>query len=334
MTQGIIHTPIMQYASLWSRRRWLQAALAASACKVAAADSGVPQVRILFLGNSYTAFNGLPAIVGELLLSTGMLAPHIGSYTQGSYKLDLHAGDPAALALLKKGADDGKPWDVLVVQEQSVISSIAAVNPEAQQYMSGGLSKLVALARQVNPQMLIVDFQVWARHESLWKKKSEDALTTGANPAEAQARIRHANAVAVKAALEAKPERTVQTNMELASKKPPTSSPIVTSSTSSPLPVVEDVPTKPIRSGVLRFVGLTALRLHHEYPGERTSDEVGAENGRCLNFTRRKEVQVTLLDGRQHVIYFYDILRYRGLWLHDHNPDSPDTSLFSVKSEP
>lgn len=191
--------------SSWSRRRWLQAALAASACKVTAADSGVPQVRILFLGNSYTAFNGLPAIVGELLLSTGMLAPHIGSYTQGSYKLDLHAGDPAALALLKKGADDGKPWDVLVVQEQSVISSIAAVNPEAQQYMSGGLSKLVALAREVNPQMLIVDFQVWARHESLWKKKSEDALTTGANPAEAQARIRHANAAAVKAALEKNP---------------------------------------------------------------------------------------------------------------------------------
>jgi hypothetical protein len=29
--------------------------------------------------------------------------------------------------------------------------------------------------------MLIVDFQVWARHESLWKKKSEDALATGAN---------------------------------------------------------------------------------------------------------------------------------------------------------
>lgn len=191
--------------SSWSRRRWLQAALAASACKAAAADSGAPHVRILFLGNSYTAFNGLPAIVGELLLSTGMLAPHIGSYAQGSYKLDLHAGDPEALALLKKGADDGKPWDVLVVQEQSVISAVAAVNPEAQQYMSGGLSKLVALAREANPQMLIVDFQVWARHESLWKKKSEDALSTGASAAEAQRNIHRANVAAVKTALEKNP---------------------------------------------------------------------------------------------------------------------------------
>jgi hypothetical protein len=61
---------------------------AASACKVTAADAAVkPHVRILFFGNSYTAFNGLPAIVGELLLSIRVLAPHIGSYTQGSYKL-------------------------------------------------------------------------------------------------------------------------------------------------------------------------------------------------------------------------------------------------------
>ena len=101
--------------SSWSRRRWLQAALAASACKITAADSGAPHVRILFFGNSYTAFNGLPAMVGELLLSSGVLAPHIGSYTQGSYKLDLHAADREALALLKKGADDGKPWDVLEI---------------------------------------------------------------------------------------------------------------------------------------------------------------------------------------------------------------------------
>ena len=59
-----------------------------------------------------------------------------------------------------------------------------------------------------------------------------------------------------------------------------------------------------------------------------------AENGRCLNFTRRKEVPVTLLDGRRHVIYFYDIVQYPGLWLHDHNPDSPGTRTLSVKSEP
>ncbi|MDZ4401297.1 hypothetical protein [Prosthecobacter sp.] len=190
---------------LWYRRKLLLAGLAACGCHVSAKAEDAPHVRILFLGNSYTAHNGLPAIVGELLLSSKVLAPHIGSYLQGGFKLEQHATDSKALALLKQGADDGKPWDVVVVQEQSVLSSLAAVNGEAQQYMNGGLSKLVALAREVNPRMLIVDFQVWARHERLWKKKAADALSTGTNADDAHARIRRANVNAVQVALAKNP---------------------------------------------------------------------------------------------------------------------------------
>jgi len=193
----------------WSRRRLLLAGLGAIGFRANAAEEGLPHVRILFLGNSYTANNGLPAIVGELLLSSKVLAPHIGSYLVGSYMLQQHAMDPNALALLKQGADDGKPWDVVVVQEKSVISSLAGIDSEAQLYMSGGLSKLVALAREVNPQMLIVDFQVWARHESLWKQNKKDALSTGANPEEAHARIRLANAKAVQSAVAQNPGANV-----------------------------------------------------------------------------------------------------------------------------
>jgi hypothetical protein len=105
----------------WSRRRLLLAGLAACGCSVNAADE-VPHVRILFLGNSYSAENHLPAMVGELLLSSKVLSPHIGSYLRGNYKLEQHAADQEALKLLKEGADGGKPWDVLVVQEQSVVS--------------------------------------------------------------------------------------------------------------------------------------------------------------------------------------------------------------------
>ncbi|MCB1275395.1 hypothetical protein [Prosthecobacter sp.] len=186
----------------WSRRRLIVAGLAALASRAQAAEESPPQVRILFLGNSYMATNGLPAMVGELLQSSKLLAPHIASYLLGSYKLEQHATDPNVLKLLKDGADDGKPWDVLVVQEQSIISSLAGIDRDAQQYMSGGLSKLVALAREVNPKVLVVDFQVWARHESLWAKNSPEALSTGASPDVAHARIRQANANAVKAALE------------------------------------------------------------------------------------------------------------------------------------
>ncbi len=170
-----------------------------------AAPEAAPHVRILFLGNSYTAHNQLPAMVGEVMLSSKVLSPHIGSYLQGSYKLEQHATDQAGLDLLKKGADDGKPWDVLVVQEQSVLSAIAAVHPDAKQAMNSGLTKLVAEAREVNPRILIIDFQVWARHEKLWKEKTPEALASGDNPAQAHARIHLANANAAAAAREKNP---------------------------------------------------------------------------------------------------------------------------------
>jgi|APTNR8051073442_1049403.scaffolds.fasta_scaffold05186_4 hypothetical protein len=192
------------YSFRWSRRQLLLAGFSAFGCQATAAEDK-PHVRILFFGNSHMAHNGLPAVVGELMLSSGVLAPHIGSYLQEGYKLAQHAADPEALALLKQGADDGKPWDVLVVQEQSVLSAVAAIHPEAKQMMEDGLAKLVALAREVNPQMLIVDFQVWARHERLWKQQSEHALATGASAAEAHARIRRANVSAVRAAMEKNP---------------------------------------------------------------------------------------------------------------------------------
>ena len=51
------------------------------------------------------------------MMSSKMLAPHIGSYLQGGHNLGQHAEDKEALNLLKQGAD-GQPWDVLVVQEQ------------------------------------------------------------------------------------------------------------------------------------------------------------------------------------------------------------------------
>ena len=188
----------------WSRRRLLLASLAACGWRAHAADE-LPQVRIHFFGNSYMALNRLPSMVGELLLSSKMLAPHIGSNLLGNYTLEQHSTNAEGLALLKNGADDGKPWDVIVVQEQSVMSAAAAVDAKAKELMDNGLSKLVSLAREVNPRVLIVDFQVWSRHPNLWKKKAPDALYTGKDPGEARARIHLSNVNAVKVALEKNP---------------------------------------------------------------------------------------------------------------------------------
>lgn len=188
----------------WSRRTLLLAGLAACCCQVNAADE-VPHVRILFLGNSFTAINRLPGMVGELMLSSQLLAPHIGSNLQGNYTLERHTTSAEGLALLKQGADDGKPWDVVVVQEHSVVSAAAELDADARLLMENGLSKLVGLAREVNPKVLVVDFQVWARHEKLWKENSADALATGGNPEQAHARIHLANADVVKKVQEKNP---------------------------------------------------------------------------------------------------------------------------------
>jgi hypothetical protein len=186
---------------LWSRRKLVLAGLAAF-CGSAIAEDEAPHVRVLFLGNSYTALNGLPAMVGELLLSSGVLAPHIGSYLQGSYRLEQHSVDQAALGLLRQGADDGRPWDVIVVQEQSLLSAAAASKDDARRIMNGGLAGIVATARGINPEVLVVDFQVWARHQRLWEKKSDEALFTGASASQALDHIRTANVSAVTAARE------------------------------------------------------------------------------------------------------------------------------------
>ncbi len=185
----------------WSRRKMMLAAVAAC-CGSASGQESPPHVRILFFGTSYTALNGLPAMVGELLLSSGLFAPHIGSYLQPGYRLEQHSVDQAGLGLLRQGADDGRPWDVIVVQEQSLLSAAAASKDDARRIMNGGLSGLVASARGINPGVLVVDFQVWARDSSLWEKKSKEALFTGASAAQALDNIRTANVQAVTAARE------------------------------------------------------------------------------------------------------------------------------------
>ncbi|MEZ5386520.1 MAG: hypothetical protein R3F13_13490 [Prosthecobacter sp.] len=183
----------------WSRRRAMLAAMAAC-CGSSLGQESAPHVRILFFGTSYTALNGLPAMVGELLLSSGLLAPHIGSYLQPGYRLEQHSVDQAGLGLLRQGADDGQPWDVIVAQEQSLLSAAAASKDDARRIMNGGLAGLVASARGINPGMLVVDFQVWARHQDLWGKNSKDALFTGTSASHAMDNIRAANVNAVTAA--------------------------------------------------------------------------------------------------------------------------------------
>jgi len=91
--------------------------LAVSAAIVTACG-GEPDHRVLFVGNSYTHYNDMPATVAKIADAQGvnvswdMIAPG------GSY-LDQHATNPDVIAALQSG-----DFDTVVFQEQSVITSV------------------------------------------------------------------------------------------------------------------------------------------------------------------------------------------------------------------
>jgi len=75
-------------------------------------------LRVLFLGNSYTYVNDLPALLRDLSASGGR--PVLtDQYAPGGYTLMQHSTDPAGLAKVAYGT-----WDCVVLQEQSQIPTI------------------------------------------------------------------------------------------------------------------------------------------------------------------------------------------------------------------
>ncbi len=75
-------------------------------------------LHVLFLGNSYTYFNGMPQMFEDLARSGG--EPVITDMnTPGGYTLEGHSTNPASLERINLGT-----WDYVVLQEQSQIPTI------------------------------------------------------------------------------------------------------------------------------------------------------------------------------------------------------------------
>ncbi len=69
--------------------------------------------RVLFLGNSYTAYNNLPALVAGIARSHGDTLIY-DSHTPGGYTLEGHSNNATSIAKINQGN-----WDYVVLQEQS-----------------------------------------------------------------------------------------------------------------------------------------------------------------------------------------------------------------------
>jgi hypothetical protein len=111
---------------------------------------------VLFLGNSFTFANDLPQIFAALAASGGHDV-EVGISAQGGWTLADHASSPMTLNML-----EGKAWDYVVLQEQSLIPAVAA---QRQARMLPAASQLEAGIRAAGAEPLL--FLTWARRDGL-----------------------------------------------------------------------------------------------------------------------------------------------------------------------
>ena len=142
-------------------------------------------LKALFLGNSYTRVNALPAIFQEIAVSAGYPKPEVASSTPGACTLSQHLNTPGSVELIDRG-----DWDVVVLQEQSQVPAWAAENEEFHRVFLSGAEGVVKRVREKNPDVKIVFYETWARAPVLWEKKSEQIKQAGCDAAEMQKRIR------------------------------------------------------------------------------------------------------------------------------------------------
>ncbi|WP_375768463.1 SGNH/GDSL hydrolase family protein [Archangium gephyra] len=146
--------------------RWLFALLGCVACartqppSPPSPDSSRP-VRVLFIGNSYTYYNDLPAMLEGFVRT---LAPgtrlETGSVLMGGATLESHWKQGEARALIRNGA-----WSHVVLQEQSLlgglrINGVAHMNDPAERFLPyGRLFAQEAAAAGAKP----VFYMTWSR---------------------------------------------------------------------------------------------------------------------------------------------------------------------------
>jgi hypothetical protein len=115
--------------------------------------------RVLFIGNSYTFVNDLPGTFASLARSGGHRV-EVGMVADGGWTFAQHVASSAT-----SGAIGSKPWNFIVLQEQSQIPSVPALR-EAQMYPAA--RQLVTAIRAGGAQPVF--FETWA-HRDGWREE-------------------------------------------------------------------------------------------------------------------------------------------------------------------
>lgn len=99
------------------RISWIRAILL-FAIASALHGQAIDTLRLLFIGNSHTYYNGLPSLVENLARSAGRRAI-VDMCVHGGWRLEQHRADSATVYKINNG-----PWDYVILQEQSQVPVI------------------------------------------------------------------------------------------------------------------------------------------------------------------------------------------------------------------
>lgn len=100
--------------------------------------SSAPAVRVLFIGNSHTASNGLPEMVQAMAGSVDREV-EVAMTAPGGWWWRDHAASPETITLISEG-----DWDVVVLQEQSMAPAVSNLAREVSYPAALQLSTLAA----------------------------------------------------------------------------------------------------------------------------------------------------------------------------------------------
>lgn len=131
-----------------------------------AAKKAVPQdsIRVLFIGNSYTYVNDLPAMVDSIAKSQKKLMS-VTRIVKGGEKIAGHLKNEKLLKLLKKGG-----WDYVVVQEQSSMPSYPTLEVARTTYKAAHTMDSLIVAG--SPQAKVIFYMTWGHkygNQRPWK---------------------------------------------------------------------------------------------------------------------------------------------------------------------
>lgn len=119
-------------------------------------NSNPKNLSVLFIGNSYTYVNDLPATISKISQSLGNRLDYAMSAI-GGYTLKQHASNQDTISKIKS-----KEWDFVVLQEQSQIPAVYS-DAEKDEFIMPYARELDSIIHEANPSARTVFFETWGR---------------------------------------------------------------------------------------------------------------------------------------------------------------------------